>query len=181
MDENTRYLNAKRLALALEEHSGEWGIIQQLTLRLHYDDPAQLRQAVHDLAGCFDVNANDDTEKLINCPFCGGHAEYERRQPKDGYYPVPEIRTNCVRIIFVSVSACSTCVLHLPCHLSGYMIPETSERTFPDITAPCPFQVPTLYQWHNFRIPPEFQAPDNSLLSVVCAHIPHSRRKTNSL
>lgn len=65
MDENTRYQNAKRLALALEEHSGEWGIVQQLALRLHYDNPNQIRQAIHDLAGCFDLNENGDNDDLI--------------------------------------------------------------------------------------------------------------------
>lgn len=60
MDENTRYQNAKRLALALEEHSGEWGIVQQLALRLHYDGTPQLRQAVHDLASCF---SDSESEK----------------------------------------------------------------------------------------------------------------------
>ncbi len=141
MDENMRYLNAKRLALALEEHSGEWGIIQQLALRLHYDDPSQLRQAVHDLADCFDVNANDGTEKLINCPFCGGHAEYERRQPKEGYYPVPEIRAACMN--------CGIATMWVPEKDKSQIYPEKFSPIFPESYTPTDGKADVTRMWNR--------------------------------
>ena len=56
MKDSDRYENAKRLAMTLEQHSGEWGLVQQMAYRLHYDIP-QLRQAIHDLASCFTEDA----------------------------------------------------------------------------------------------------------------------------
>ena len=52
MDDKVRYMNAKRIALALKQHSDEWGVMQQLALRMQYD-PQQLRQDIHDLAVLF--------------------------------------------------------------------------------------------------------------------------------
>ena len=64
MEESNRLQNAKRLAQALEQHSGEWGLMQQLALRMQYD-PQQLRQDIHDLASCFQektiMNADPDS------------------------------------------------------------------------------------------------------------------------
>lgn len=64
MEESKRLQNAKRLAEALEQHSGEWGLMQQLALRMQYD-PQQLRQDIHDLASCFQekpsMNADPDS------------------------------------------------------------------------------------------------------------------------
>ena len=63
MEGSQRLQNAKRLAEALEQHSGEWGLMQQLALRMQYD-PQQLRQDIHDLASCFQekssMNADSD-------------------------------------------------------------------------------------------------------------------------
>ena len=56
MNDSNRYENAKRLALALEKHSRDWGVMQQMAYRLHYDIP-QLRQDIHDLASCFTDDA----------------------------------------------------------------------------------------------------------------------------
>ncbi len=64
MEESKRLQNAKRLAEALEQRSCEWGLMQQLALRMQYD-PQQLRQDIHDLASCFQekpsMNADPDS------------------------------------------------------------------------------------------------------------------------
>ena len=97
MTDNTRFENAKQLALALKKHSGEWGLMQQLALRMQYD-PQQLRQDIHDLAAFFadksdsirtdsavksglrsNTMTEDDWAKIESltsdafesCPFCG--------------------------------------------------------------------------------------------------------------
>jgi hypothetical protein len=141
MDDNTRYQNAKRLALALEEHSEEWGIVQQLALRLHYDNPNQIRQAIHDLAGCFDFNENGDNEDLINCPFCGGYAEYERRQPEEGYYPVPEIRAACMN--------CGIATMWVPEKDKSQIYPEKFSPIFPESYTPTDGKADVTRMWNR--------------------------------
>lgn len=55
--------NAERLAGALLRYSEEWVLMQQLSLRLHYDRE-QLKEDIHSLYEFVGEHANEERENL---------------------------------------------------------------------------------------------------------------------